>query len=124
MMKVLAGDWKAGDLATFRVSAFGNKPKFLIMPGRFPYERIDFDKIKSIDHVTDENKTSVMGKAAWGAAGAVLLGPVGLLAGVLGGGNVQKRVVSMEFTDGRKVLLECTPDDFKALLSVQYGSRT
>lgn len=62
-----------------------------------------------------ENKTSVLGKAAWGVAGELLLGPVGALAGILAGGNKRKVVIAIEFTGDRRALVECTPDDCKRL---------
>ena len=47
-----------------------------------------------------------------------MLGPAGLLAGVIGGGKKTLHVVSVVFTDGRKVLVECSPDNLKSILAL------
>jgi hypothetical protein len=119
MMRILGGDWREGRRAGFRIGVFG-KPKWLLMPGKFPYERINFDQIAGIEQVTAENKTSLGGAVGWGTAGAALAGPVGLLAGALLGGKRQRNIVAVRFNDGRSVLLECPPKDFRWLLGVAY----
>jgi hypothetical protein len=37
--------------------------------------------------VTEENKKKFLSSAGWGLVGGALLGPVGLVAGALAGGN-------------------------------------
>jgi len=61
--------------------------------------------IAQVDIITQENSTSVLGKAAWATAGALALGPVGLIAGAIGGGNTNKTQALVTFTDGKSVLL-------------------
>lgn len=61
--------------------------------------------IAQVDIITQENSTSVLGKAAWATAGALALGPAGLLAGAIGGGNTNKTQALVTFTDGKSVLL-------------------
>jgi hypothetical protein len=122
MMEILGGDWRPGGRAAFRIGAFGG-PKWLLMPGKFPYERINFDKIAAVEPITQESRTSLAGAVGWGAVGTALAGPVGLLAGALLGGKKQDQVVAVRFTDGRSVLLECPPKDFKWLLGVAYQRR-
>jgi len=121
-MEILGGDWRPGGRAGFRIGLFG-KPKWLLMPGKFPYERINFDKIAAIEPISNENRTSLAGAVGWGAVGTALAGPVGLLAGALLGGKKQRQVAAVRFTDGRSVLLECPPKDFKWLLGVGYQRR-
>ncbi len=117
-IKILAGDWEKP--YKFIITPFsGKKPTLSVMKGM---EMETFNKyhIASIDMVNEETKNSVLAKAGWGAAGAVVLGPLGLLAGVLGGGNKRKTVVSVVLKDGRKALLECDPKTLKKLLSLMY----
>ena len=125
-MKILGSDWRTGAHAGFRIGLFG-KPKWLSMPGKFLRERINFDKIAAIEHITQENQASIGGALGWGAAGAALLGPVGLVAGVMLGGKKERRIMALRFIDGRSVLLECPSKEFKWLLglahSAQHGSR-
>lgn len=120
MMQTLGGDWQAGKRAAFRVSFFGT-PLWLHMPGKFPFERINFDQIAAIEQVTDANRTSIAGAAGWGAAGALLLGGAGLVAGALLGGKKQRHIVAVRFLDGRSVLLECPQKEFKWLLGIAHS---
>ena len=80
------------------------------------------DQIESVDLVTQENKTSVLGKAGWGAVGAIALGPLGLLAGVLGGGNKSMMIMAVKFKNGRKVLLQGKSKDMQPLLGAAFTS--
>jgi len=93
----------------------------ILMKGWFSKDIIRMDQIENLEVVTEENKTSVLGKAAWGAAGGLLLGGVGLLAGVLGGGNSKQLLLAVEFKDGRKTLLECTSKEYKEIFATQFG---
>ena len=81
-------------------------------------------EIQSLDVVTEDNRASIAGKVGWGVAGAVVLGPVGMLAGVLGGGIRKVRIISVLFADGRKVLLKGTADDLELLVAANFGGST
>ncbi|MBX9634381.1 MAG: hypothetical protein K2X44_05305 [Magnetospirillum sp.] len=110
MMKVLAGDWKSNEYAAIKTSMLG-KPTHLLMPkGMLSKEKIALDQVASAEIVTDTD--SLQRRAGWAALGAVVLGPVGLLAGVLAG---KKTVVAVEFKDERRALLECSSSDVAAL---------
>ena len=92
----------------------------VLQKGLVRTETLDASAIAAVEEVNQENSTSVMGKAAWGAAGLALLGGVGLLAGALGGGNRNRSILSVRFTDGRKVLLQTKPVETAALISMAY----
>jgi uncharacterized membrane protein len=120
MITVLAGDWHKDGGVVIRRSLFG-KPKALWMPtSTFRHESIPVTQVGSVELVTEDNKASVLGKAAWGAAGGLLLGPLGLVVGALAGGNKRVRLASIVFKDGRKALVQCKPDELKVLLSIAY----
>jgi len=110
-VKVLGGDFKAryvliktGGIRAERFksikglraasSSFSKKEKFISRD------------ISDVQILTNENSTSVLGKAAWAAAGTALLGGVGLLAGALGGGNKSIAQALVSLTDGRSFLVE------------------
>jgi hypothetical protein len=63
------------------------------------------EEILSCSVVSENNKASILGKAGWGTVGAVALGPIGLLAGVLAGGNKKEIALAIEFNDGSKVMI-------------------
>lgn len=99
-MKVLAGDFKKGCDVRFAGE------RLQIQKGIFSFLYIDLADIASFDVVTEDNRMSILGKVGWGAVGAVALGPLGLLAGVIGGGNRRDRVMAIETRDGRRLLLK------------------
>jgi len=115
MMKVLAGDWKANEYAVFRTSFLG-KPTSLLMPtGMISKEKIQFSEIVTAEVVTDTD--SLSRRAGWAALGAVALGPLGLLAGLVAG---KKTMVAVEFKDGRKTLLECGSSEVATLKAICF----
>lgn len=121
-MKILGGDWPAGHPAVIK-KGFGFKIEgLLLFRGAFSKDLIPLDRIESAELVTQENQTSVIGKMGWGAVGAVALGPLGLLAGVLGGGNRSMMVMAIKFKDGRKVLLQGKSKDMQVLLGSVFTS--
>lgn len=121
-MKILAGDWKPGAMVIVQKS-FTGKWKALVMPAGWKSDKIPVGDIVSFSVVTEENKASIMGKVGWGAVGALALGPLGLLAGVLGGGNKRDRVMAIEVRDGRKALLKGNSQDVELLMAATYGNK-
>ena len=69
-------------------------------------EKFTPQDISDVQLLTNENSTSVLGKAAWAAAGTALLGGVGLLAGALGGGNKSTSQALVTLADDRSFLIE------------------
>ena len=67
--------------------------------------------------VSEERVKQFGGAAAFGAAGAVLFGPVGLLAGVLLGGNKTRCGFIAVFKDGTRALLEMDSGLYKKLIA-------
>lgn len=65
-------------------------------------------EVKSAELITQENKSSVGSKLGWGAAGAVLLGPLGAVAGVLIGGNQTEVCFAAEMQDGKRLVATCS----------------
>lgn len=119
-MRVLSGDWKAGP-ADLRKGFFG-QPKSVVMqkPGRFFFEHVKLKELNVAEVISADDKASITGKAVAGAAGMLLLGPVGLLAGALGAGNKRLRTVVLIFKDGRKALVECKPEEATALVAAAF----
>jgi hypothetical protein len=61
-------------------------------------------EIESIEITNEEDIKSLGGTIGWGAVGDVVLGPVGLLAGLLIGGKKKEVTFIAKFKDGRKLL--------------------
>ncbi|WP_185982978.1 hypothetical protein [Aureimonas mangrovi] len=113
-MKLLAGDWKS------EINVLLNNREFAFQNSLLKFERIALEEVAEFDVVTEENKASIAGKLGWGALGAIALGPLGLLAGVLGGGNRQERIISVSFKDGRKALLKGTSKEVQILTASTF----
>ena len=61
-------------------------------------------EIQSVEMMTDEKKKKFLGAAALGAVGALALGPIGLVAGLLSGGNKKEVTFACYLKDGRKFM--------------------
>lgn len=72
--------------------------------GRFFREGISLSEVSTIEIATEESVVNLGGAAGWGIAGSVLLGPVGLLAGLILGGRGKDVTFACVFKDGRKFL--------------------
>lgn len=82
------------------------------------------NEVVSIDIVTEQNSTSISKKAGWGFVGSVALGPLGLLAGVLGGGNKYEKIVAIEFTDGKRALLRCDAKSYGEMMRLTFRKKS
>lgn len=91
----------AGDFDT--IDTMG---KDFLVPGKSVWKvnKIPFTDLESVELASEESVKKVGGTVGWGAAGAVILGPVGLLAGLLLGGRKKKVTFVAKFKDGRKLL--------------------
>ena len=79
--------------------------KFLMQSeGKFFREKILPSQIEKLEHASEASVVSLGGAAGWGIAGSVLLGPVGLLAGLIVGGRGQDVTFICVFKDGRKFI--------------------
>ena len=72
-------------------------------PGKFFAEKISTAEVDTIEMASQENVTRIGGAIGWGVAGAALLGPVGLLAGLIKSGGTDVTFVC-KLKDGRKFL--------------------
>ena len=68
-----------------------------------PGERIPVSRIKNITVANHEINRSLGGALGWGMAGALVLGPVGLVAGLWLGGKEEQVTFIATFKDGRKL---------------------
>jgi hypothetical protein len=126
-------------MATFTVLA-GDFPKtpapvvaspFLLLPRRLGrvlsmesmHEKIHASEIASLEVVGQATGKSFGGSAAAGLAGGLLLGPVGLVAGALAGGNKDAVTFQLTLRDGRRVLGSAKPTAFQALQAAEFDCR-
>lgn len=96
---VHAGDFLKGETAVGEWSMLLKTPKH-----RWVGEEIYFSELDTVEQASEESVKRIGGTVGWGAAGAVLFGPVGLLAGLILGGKGRDVTFVATFKDGRKML--------------------
>jgi hypothetical protein len=97
--KVHAGDFVNGDGHQYIA---GNL--YLKVPGKFFREEIPVTQIAEIDVASEESVKRLEGTVGWGIVGGALLGPIGLLAGLIAGGKGKDVTFVCKFKDGRKFM--------------------
>lgn len=78
------------------------------------------DNLTSIDQVTEENKNSILAKAGWGTLGGVLLGPIGLAAGLWLTGKSKEICIACELKSGEKFVANVDTDAYKEFVALGY----
>ena len=101
--EVIAGDFEKGNANQF----VGGK---LIMkiPGQFSRETIYVTEISELELASEESVKKIGGTVGWGFVGGALLGPVGLLAGLLAGGRSKEVNFVCKLKDGRKFMAKAS----------------
>ncbi|MDN3525633.1 hypothetical protein QWY79_10190 [Halomonas sabkhae] len=97
-IKVHAGDFSKIN-AQYTFGSF-----VLNEPGKWTSTSYSSNDIEVLEQASEENVKRLAGTAGWGVAGAALLGPVGLLAGLIGGGRGKDVTFVVKFSDGKKLL--------------------
>jgi hypothetical protein len=114
--KVIAGDFGSSRVGQVLVGPFFRKSgQGFNMPVNghsFKSEHIGTGLVQNLEIATEENLKKMGGAIGWGIAGAVALGPVGALAGVLAGGRSKDVTFVCLFKDGRKFLGSCNAKTF------------
>ena len=98
-VKIHAGDFLKGD----GVYSFGS----LVLRTKehsFVGESIRVTRLEKVEIATEESVKKIGGTIGWGVTGAVIFGPVGLLAGLLLGGKKKEVTFVAKLRDGRKLL--------------------
>jgi len=67
-------------------------------------ETIPVSELQTVEIATEETVKKLGGTIGWGAVGGLLLGPAGLLAGLLLGGRKKEITFVAQFKDGRRLL--------------------
>jgi hypothetical protein len=105
-LKFIAGDFPVDAQVIYnpKTQKLGYHPKPTWSNLQIRPTEILTGNIATVEQVTDENKKNFVGAAGWGLVGAVALGPLGLLAGVLAGGNRKEVCFACTLKDGRRFL--------------------
>lgn len=115
-IKIHAGDFPKGD-ATMHFDQIG-------LPWQagdgFTGKTIALAELEEIDVASEESVKRVGGTIGWGAAGALVLGPVGLLAGLLLGGKKTEVTFIAKFKGDRKMLGSTDSKTYKTMMATVF----
>ena len=114
-IKVLAGDFLEGD-GQYSWGSLTLKTEEHSWAG----ETIPLSQLDTVDIATEESVKAIGGTVGWGAAGAVILGPVGLLAGLLLGGKKKEITFVAKFKDGRRLMATTDSKTFTKLQATVF----
>lgn len=76
--------------------------------------------LESVEIATEDNVKKVGGTVGWGVAGGVLLGPLGLVGGLVLGGRKKEVTFVARFKDGKKLLATTDRKTFKKLQALAF----
>lgn len=79
--------------------------------GKFRVIRVDKD-LEVWEQITEENKFKFGASMGWDFLGAIILGPIGAIAGILLKGRAKRYTVACEFTENRRCAIEMSPEEF------------
>lgn len=114
-VRVHAGDFLEGD-SQFSIGALVLRTK----EHSFVGEAIPITELEAVEVASEENVKRLGGTVGWGAAGALILGPVGLLAGLLLGGKKTEVTFVARFKDGRKLFATTDSKTFTKLKAAVF----
>lgn len=121
--RVIAGDFHS--LSKYSSSSLLKEKKLIAAivddNGKGRTEEINLKgNIDRIDIVTEENKKSFVGAAGLGLVGAAALGPLGLIAGALAGGNKKEVCFLAYLKDGRKFMAVADNGTYQEIVAAQF----
>lgn len=117
-IKIHAGDFPLGDASVhFGIITFRWQPGDGFSVGKSLRLK---DELESIEPASEEAVKRVSGTVGWGITGAVLLGPVGLLAGLLAGGRGKDITFIAHLKDGKKMLATTDSKTYTKLQAIVF----
>jgi hypothetical protein len=121
--EILAGDFTKGSasITDKEICMFSKPAGFATV--RYSDVRLPVRRIRQVEVATEESVKRVGGAVGWGAAGAILAGPAGLIAGALLGGRGKDVTFVVVFDDGRKFLAKGSSKAYEAFLKSSFGTR-
>ncbi len=120
-IEILAGDFKTGPyMGDFMLGSLTLRSP--TETGWLGAKLVNYtpDQIEELELATEDNVKRLGGTVGWGAAGAVILGPVGLLAGLLLGGRGKNVTFVCKLKDGKKFLGTAPAKTYKALMAATF----
>lgn len=121
----MLGEFKvhAGDFATNRKAMFSSG--IFSMPDKddvwaWKMHTYSAAEVEELTQASEESVKRLGGTVGWGVAGAAILGPVGLLAGLLAGGRGKDVTFIVKFNDGKKALCTASNKQYTKMQSALF----
>ena len=76
--------------------------------------------IENVELLDEEKVKKLTGTAGWGVAGAVLLGPLGAIGGILLGGNKKEVAFAAYMKDGKKFMATTDSKAWKKIMAAKF----
>jgi hypothetical protein len=114
-IKVHAGDFLKSD-GSFSSGNFTLKTDKHVVVG----ENIPLSQLAEIAVASEENVKKFAGTSRWGSAGAIFLGQVGLLAGLLAGKRQKQVTFVARFNDGRELMATTDTGTYTTLVASEF----
>lgn len=111
---IIAGDYKGNVCISLSNGKIG------MATGLFKSMEFNKETVKSYEVVTEETAKSVSSGIARGIVGGILLGPAGMIGGALLAKNKGMHQVAIEFSDGKKSLVELDDKLFKIFTTSMF----
>jgi hypothetical protein len=106
-VKILGGDLQAGEWQFATGTLWG------------AFDQVSLaGELQKVSLQTEESVKKLPEMAAWGLAGSLVLGPLGLVAGALMGGNKKEVCALCELKDGRKFLATMDSKVYQEILAM------
>lgn len=115
-IKVLTGDIEAGRWDVTFEAMKRHTAGSSIWKG----ETYDFRDFSKIETVTEEKRKTLVGTAGWAAAGAIALGPIGAIGGMLLGGNKTEVCFVAELANGKRFMATTDMKTYQKLLAATF----
>ena len=116
---VHAGDFLKGD-GVVRWGPFNGKVSLKTEAHTWVGEDIPGDQLEAVEVASEESVKKIGGTLGWGAVGALALGPIGLLAGLLLGGKGREVTFVARFKDGRRLMATTDSATFTKLKAAAF----
>lgn len=120
-IKVEAGDLDKGawQFTGLFGSALMTKPTTKAHPWKGESVNLGAD-LERAELLDGESVKKLAGTAGWGIAGAVLLGPLGAIGGILLGGNKKEVAFAAYLKDGRKFMGVTDGGTWKKIMAITF----
>jgi hypothetical protein len=120
-IKVMAGDLDTGTWQFVGMFGAATMTRASTAAHMWKGESYSFKTdVERVELVNEESVKKLGGTAAWGIAGAALLGPLGAIGGMLIGGNKKETAFICLLKDGRKFMATTDGDTWRTIFAATF----